>query len=1358
MKNIATNLLGLFLIFTIIFFSCEQNASNKKEHKIPRVERLKLRDDYFFNKLKDPKTNTIPANVRNRELAFSKKLQIETSNKRVASTGAGLVWNEIGPADVGGRTRALAQDMTNANIIYAGGVSGGIWKSIDGGTTWIQKLPTGSHLSITSIAQDPSATSIWYATSGEISEGGSSSGKNGAAGFYLGSGIYKSTDNGESWSLMTYEQNPLVSDTYVRQINPELKVSSLLQHPFQLTSKVIVEDFNGTSAIFICTQYWGIWVSSDGGNSFGRFAADEINGEDPVYSDIVVDDQGIITLWFGPTNSGNNGFFRSYDGGGTFLDVTPTSYPTMSDNSRTILAEYQSGNIVYAFNYDGSAWDGSSHLFYFDFSNLNNEGGTFSQADRSANLPDFSRSIFGGSEDFTTQGGYDMTLAVKPDDPNFVVLGYVNLIKSDDGFATSPTTDPAKYWIGGNENPWRLDENLAFDNTHHADQHIVFFDQFNSDKVWSGHDGGICKTSDITANRVSWVSLNNDYNVTQFYTVSAGLLDGESYVIGGTQDNGTPHIDHSRFTSNLQPSFGDLSSGDGSYSFAGSLLVYSSAQEGALVIYDSPLNTYIGYLEREDLDRLFIHPFTVDPNDEGTLFFSTNGNGIIARNTQIDEALFAQDIDLVNNNWEDFDIVDQVQMTALKVTNSLPAHRLYFGGSLGGDPVLYTWENANTSDINSINGRYLTEIPYTGIWLNDIAINPTDGDELILVYSNYNINGLYHSTDGGDSFVSIEGNLGTNDDLSNQGFTGPSLRAAEIGYDENGKKYFVATSIGLYSTSILDGSNTQWTLETDLLGNIVIEDLDYRAADSALAVGTHGRGLFMGVTSNKAPIIWDGSQWSNQTGPTWTNNVLIAGNLNLQSALNVKNLTIESAYSMTVSTGNTLAVYGDIDVNGALTIESGASLITFDGATITGNVIIKRNTRYDGGKYSFVGSPIEQNANTIGANLGSWVYKYNENAVFGADGLARWEDASGDEIVTAKGYAQAGQREVVFTGTPNAGTIVYSGTYTNRSDQNDGWNLVSNPYPSAISYTEFMNDNTNNSGSIYIWDDHGSDQGRGSNSDYIVVNASGNTNSTAGNISRYNGYIGSAQGFFIQLDGQGGNNIVFEEDQREAGNNLDDNFFRKSENLIGRVRINLTSSDGLFRQALIAWNNSVDDSRINRMYDSRHFNQEGEYAVYTSKQEQKLAIQTVTKEKEMIPIGFNVSESGDYMLQFDTEEYEGELILKDKMLNKKIEVNHGSYSFNSKAGHFSDRFELIVPKSVLSAEITQVWRAFMTDNILHISPMNENQTETIRIYSLSGHTLHTSTIETDTRIDLNGLRSGIYLVSNGREVKRIIVE
>ncbi len=862
------------LLITIGYFALSSISFPEKGigESNTRLERMKQRNEYFFNKLKDPQTNQIPSNIRSQELKFSQVILRQSRNKRI-NNAVNYEYNEIGPANVGGRTRAIALDSRNSSIILAGGVSGGIWKSTNSGKSWTAKLPAGAHMGITSIAQDAVNADIWYATTGEISEGGSASGKGSGYNPFLGAGIYKSIDNGENWTLSSYSFTSNEFDQVETDDITNEQIASGLTNPFILTSKVITHDFDGNSAVFVATQYSGLWVSTDGGSTFSKFAAALVNDEDPTYCDIVIDQNDVITVWFGPTDSANNGFYRSYDSGETFFDVTSDQYPAMGDDARNVLAFAPSNPaIVYSFLYDGTNWDGSSHLFKYDFTTLDGGGSSFDVEDRSENLPTYGQSIFGGSEDFTTQGGYDMTLAVHPTDENFVVLGYVNLIRSEDGFETDLLSDPKFSWIGGNDNPWLLTEQISFDGLHHADQHIVLFDPNAPNTLYSGHDGGISKTAGIKDSRITWENLNNDYNVTQYYTISAGIYDGDSYVLGGTQDNGTPALDHSIFDGALLNSELDISSGDGAFCYAGKTIAYASAQNGSLVPMDlesgNPSRYVYGFISRDDLNTLFIHPFAVDPNDEGTLFYGSNGDGILARNTEFDEAIAASDYSIAEDGWFDFDLGVNLQITALKVTEKNPSHKLYFGGSVDGSPFLASMENANTSDdANDIIELDVSMVP-DGAWLSDIAVNPFNGEEIILVYSNYNITGLYYSSDGGDSFSAIEGNLGENDD-SDTGYSGPSLRAAEIVQNTDGdKKFIVGTSIGLFSTSTLNGMNTTWTSETSMLDNLVIEDLYLRADDGVLAVGTHGRGAFLGELSgsstNNSPSVEDQTFTANE--------------------------------------------------------------------------------------------------------------------------------------------------------------------------------------------------------------------------------------------------------------------------------------------------------------------------------------------------------------------------------------------------------------------------------------------------------------------------------------------------------------
>ncbi|MCB9211701.1 MAG: hypothetical protein H6609_20250 [Ignavibacteriales bacterium] len=107
--------------------------------------------------------------------------------------------------------------------------------------------------------------------------------------------------------------------------------------------------------------------------------------------------------------------------------------------------------------------------------------------------------------------------------------------------------------------------------------------------------------------------------------------------------------------------------------------------------------------------------------------------------------------------------------------------------------------------------------------------------------SNYNITGIFHSSNGGNTFTAVEGSL-TGDETN----PGPSIRAASILPTKNGTLFLVATSTGVYSTTQLNGNNTNWFLEgANSIGNVIVNYLSSRKSDGRIVVGTHGRGAFV---------------------------------------------------------------------------------------------------------------------------------------------------------------------------------------------------------------------------------------------------------------------------------------------------------------------------------------------------------------------------------------------------------------------------------------------------------------------------------------------------------------------------------
>lgn len=847
-KKILVGLSGLVLIIAVavVFWGYfekhetsgaaedEEMAQKIEEIDVDAAEMKRARSDYFFKLLRDPATDRIPQNIRTRELEYSRALPsrndgtLRFKSATSAQQSIDISWQSAGPQELGGRTRALGIDQRNSDIILAGAVSGGMWKSTDRGTNWDLKSEPNQNMSVTSLAQDPTNPNTWFYASGEVL--GNSAGGKGSAPYY-GRGIYKSTNNGDTWSLMP-------------QASSDVKG---LVDPYNSVSRIRVSPATGT--VFIASTGYGIYRSTDG-ESFSNSPALGTEGEQ-LFCDVAVASDGTIAAVIseasfadqGSQSSTNNhdpGVFISEDDGQTWQEVTPTS--TFPETHRRSVLSFAPSNpdLLYVFTLKG-VFDTSNQGISFHKLDLAAE----TAEDRSENIPDFGSPVGG----INTQGGYNMLVSVKPDDPDFVMVGGINLFRSQDGFATQPeggysnfdSQQKEEYWIGG----YARANNVSQYPGQHPDQHMVAWDPDDPNEMWSAHDGGLSLTSDITAAPVSWQDKDNGYITGQFYTVAMAPDAEDQRIMGGTQDNGTPYF---TFTSQNMQQTGasDISSGDGAYAHIGNSNIYASSQGGRVLRWNESLSNF-NYIEPLNAEnQLFIHPYEVDPNDDGIIYYP--GGTTMWRNTTADE-ISNSNSSGTTEGWNDFTAVSggDYTITALEVTDSQPSDRLYYAASGGGEvPKIYFLNDAATSD-DTVNVS-IPDAP-SGAYVHDIAVNPTDGDEAIVAMSNYNIVGLYHTADGGSNWTAIEGNLegsSTN--------PGPSIRSASILPTVSGPVYFVGTSTGIYSSTSLTGMSTDWTRESadgsqGSIGFSIAEQITSRPADGKVAVGTHGRGIFLADVS-----------------------------------------------------------------------------------------------------------------------------------------------------------------------------------------------------------------------------------------------------------------------------------------------------------------------------------------------------------------------------------------------------------------------------------------------------------------------------------------------------------------------------
>ncbi len=773
------------------------------------TENPQARTDYEVRKLINPVTKEIPRDIRRLELEYAETLPVVDESSLESFT-----WTHRGPWNVGGRTRALALDIADATeqTILAGGVSGGMWRSTNGGTSWTRTTNAAQLQSVTCLAQDTRSgkTNIWYYGTGEFI-GNSTSGGNA---MFKGDGIFKSTNSGLSWTPLasTVTGTPQTFDV----------VTDFIYN-------IAIDPSNTAQDEVYAACYGAVLRSTDGGNTWSTALNGLGSPNQAIATDVAVTSTGVVYATVSSNSSSTRGIFRSTDGI-TWTNITPANFP--NSYRRIVIGIAPSNeNIVYflgetpgggKFNSVDNEW---ASLWRYDAS-------TNTWVNRSANLPAFGAPV----GNFNSQGSYNLVIKVKPDNANFVVIGGTNLYRSTDGFATTSNTT----WIGG----YATANDVSLYANHHPDQHALVFYRNSARSNWllSGHDGGVSRTTGINNTTVSWTDLNNGYLTTQFYTVAIRNASGDLNIVGGKQDNGT----YRGVSSNSTAAWQNVFSGDGAFCAISSTgnPYYISAQNG--LVYRLFLNADGSYnlsnWTRVDPQGgsgyLFINPFALDPNNSNLMYFA--GGTTLWRNSNL------TGIPSLSNNpatsgWTNFNINAGGTITAVSVSTS-PANRVYFGTANGG---VFRADNANAASPSFFD---ITGASMPAGYVSSIAVDPTNSNNAMVVFSNYEVISLYYTTNGGSTWTAVAGNLEQN---PNGTGNGPSCRWAAIRNASGGKVFLVGTSTGLYVTSTLNGMSTVWQRQApNTIGRAIVNAIATRESDGLVVVATHGNGVYSGFVNS----------------------------------------------------------------------------------------------------------------------------------------------------------------------------------------------------------------------------------------------------------------------------------------------------------------------------------------------------------------------------------------------------------------------------------------------------------------------------------------------------------------------------
>jgi hypothetical protein len=781
------------------------------------------RGAWELKRLADPETGKIPTHIRERELMFSSTLP---SDNQLSDRAENVNWNARGPWNVGGITRALAMDVNDENILIAGTNSGGVWRTTNGGQSWTQITPNDDYHGITCISQDtrPGHTNVWYFGSGDAYCSASAGGA-----FYSGNGLYKSIDNGLTWTKLTATA-PNTPQTF--------------DSNWDVIYKVVTYPTDTVNDVVYAATYGAIYKSSNGGTNWSIVKG---NGTS-FWSDVNVTPQGVVYATLG-SDGGGKGIWRSADGT-NFTNITPPNFATTYER---IVSGYTptNENIVYFLantpgfgtpdtNFVGDVEWNSLWKYTYISGDGDSAGGVWE--DLSNSLP----TTGGPFDKFYCQGSYDLVIKVKPDDPNVVFIGGTNLYRSTNGFA-DPSTNR---FVGGYAEGATLPIVLGYEN-HHPDQHEILFYPSDPNKMLSGNDGGVFKTDNCLQDTMQWTSLDNGYITAMFYTLAIDHgTPGNEIVIGGTQDNGTWFTNDTILTNPWVTPRG----GDGSFCAIadGRTAYYFSIQNGKMmkanVDNDGTITSYARIDPIGAKDYQFINPFTLDPSNNNIMYLAAGK--YLWKNTDLSGIPMINNWDTISTNWlqwPDSVPVAGGEVTAIGVSKS-PANRVYFGTN---KKRLYRIDDANvgTPAPVDITGNASPNIFPTNGYVNCIAVDPQDADKVMVVFSNYSVYSVFYTTNGGGRWRKVAGNL--EQSISGSG-NGPSVRWAQIIHPpEGGTAYLLGTSTGLYGTVNLDSTNTVWIqLAANDIGKVVVSMLDYRESDGRLLVATHAAGMYSTYIKN----------------------------------------------------------------------------------------------------------------------------------------------------------------------------------------------------------------------------------------------------------------------------------------------------------------------------------------------------------------------------------------------------------------------------------------------------------------------------------------------------------------------------
>jgi len=574
-----------------------------------------------------------------------------------------------------------------------------------------------------------------------------------------------------------------------------------------------------------------------------------------------------------------------------------------------------------------------------------------------------------------------------------------------------------------------------------------------------------------------------------------------------------------------------------------------------------------------------------------------------------------------------------------------------------------------------------------------------------------------------------------------------------------------------------------------------------------------------GVSEPDMMTTWDGANWDNGI-PSPENRpvkeVIIAGDYNTENGdILACNLIVNETANLHVANGSYVEVINNVVVNGDIFVDTKAnfvqrnSLSTFslNGsglATVSKETSIKKEWFH----YTYWGSPvINQTINEAFEGVDQdRIFKFLSENYIDTDGdnvdddANDWVVAPQDEVMEqGVGYIATSPQEGVF---PRRDTITFTGEFNtgdittdifyNSESVTGTWNLIGNPYPSAIDFDLLYAANSDVvDGIAYIWtqslpldaNNPGNEDLNFNRDDYAMYNV-GVGGIVGANNMRPEKYIPSGQSFFIE--GLQNGQLSFSNSMRAIDHDSNLQFFktsnkRKREQPENKIWINLTSGNTIFNEILIGYVFGASQKNDGLLYDAPRISADGDAFIYTSIEgsDLKFAIQgrhlDSIKNNDIVDLGFKtINDDREKFFRLSISEKRGDFLatnvvyLKDNLLNITHNLSSGSYNFTSTAGDFKNRFQIKFKSKTLSNDAAfsnqnNITVYYLNTNLIEVRTNNVAKITNISLYDILGKQLQTFEGENKSNkiLNLENHSHGLYILkmklSNGNVVSKKIL-